>query len=719
MANQPNESFIDNWAYLKTELGWLDRMLMMALSRYRQDKKEVDRVAQSKADKASSHWWKGVISLDGKTAYDEHRPNAKINTDRIINGDPKSPNKAGKSNKITISAKKTGYQQQLDARLTASRNKGIIIALPWFRDRLKLSLFEKNLVIMALAPEVNRRYARLYRYLQSQDDNHLVSDLPTVELVLRLLCRNDVEWRRARTSFHPDAPLMRHGLLMILNDSHDPFLNATLRLSDDFVDHLLAETPKPNLMEQLLASTTSPPEHHPSNQYSDQLPSPFPIEFSQEFSVSPSSNGFQGEAGLNVNNSLIGSDENGISPEKEVSDGSMVQSHVGKNVAQDSTLSAKTAGQAMTTSAENGRSSPGAPTWTDLVVAPELKALLQHLSHRLTLHKAIQEQWDSTQLANKAVNRSANRGIHPGLITIFAGASGTGKRLAAQILANDLATTVHYVDLADVMDFDYFQLLDELESLSPSVAPSVVMIHSADRWLSRTATLPDSRLNQFLTHRRKRLGLTIFSLERGESVAQVWQQQVDQSMLFALPTQEQRLTLWTQAFPPKTKTSVTIDWTVLSQIELSGGAIEAIAYDALVRMMADGATTLKMEHLVAALHWQKLSDSTIQDFVDGCKLARKRTLAKQAKAKSSKTKQTVKSTKSKSAPKSTAKKPANKRARRSKTSKAGVDDASLSDPLVPDETTASADADEANAEILAAESQATSPADSTVQTPTS
>ena len=82
MAHQSNDGFTDNWAYLKTELSWLDRMLMMALSRYRQDKKEVDRIAQSKADKVSSHWWKGVISLDGKVAYDEHRPNSKTSTSK-------------------------------------------------------------------------------------------------------------------------------------------------------------------------------------------------------------------------------------------------------------------------------------------------------------------------------------------------------------------------------------------------------------------------------------------------------------------------------------------------------------------------------------------------------------------------------------------------------------------------------------------------------------
>ena len=51
---------------------------------------------------------------------------------------------------------------------------------------------------MALAPEINRRYGRLYHYLQTGQDKATASDLPTVDLVLRLLCRNDLERRRAR-----------------------------------------------------------------------------------------------------------------------------------------------------------------------------------------------------------------------------------------------------------------------------------------------------------------------------------------------------------------------------------------------------------------------------------------------------------------------------------------------------------------------------------------
>ena len=190
-------------------------------------------------------------------------------------------------------------------------------------------------------------------------------------------------------------------------------------------------------------------------------------------------------------------------------------------------------------------------------------------------------------------------------------------------------------------------------------------------------------------------------------------------MPFTGPTVDQRLTLWQRAFPPKTNVSVKVDWGILSQITLSGGDIEAIAHDALIRMIAEGTATLKIEHLVAALKWHHISDTTIQTFVDDCKLARKRALAAKAKMNASSAKRSsAKATKAKSvSKKSTPKKSTRKHPRRTKTSKTGVEDANLSDPLVPDETPSSPTADESNPE-LSPEIQPTSPIDSTVQTPT-
>lgn len=224
MPSDQAEGFIDNWAYLKTELRWLDQVLMLAVTRQRKDHTDVERIAQSKADRATSAWWKGIISTDGKAVYDEHR----------------QPTQPGK----------TSYQQQLEGKIQASYHNGIVLALPTLRDRLGLTVFEKNLVLMSLAPEVNRRYARLYRYLQ--EDNPHTTDLPTIDLILRLLCRNDDEWRVARHRLVSDSPLLHHKLLQFCPDPADSLLNCYLKLTEPLVNYLLAEQPNPEALDQLL-----------------------------------------------------------------------------------------------------------------------------------------------------------------------------------------------------------------------------------------------------------------------------------------------------------------------------------------------------------------------------------------------------------------------------------------------------------------------------------
>lgn len=672
MANQPNEGFTDNWAYLKTELSWLDRMLMMALSRYRQDKKEVDRVAQSKADKVSSHWWKGVISLDGKVAYDEHRPNSNVGK----SAKSVKPSGASKqSTKVTVSTAKIGYQQQLDARLKMSHNNGIVLALPWFRDRLKLSLFEKNLVLMTLAPEVNRRYARLYRYLQSQDENP-VTDLPTVELVLRLLCRNDAEWRRARTAFHPDAPLMRHGLLMSLNDSHDPFLNATLRLSDDFVDCLLSETPDPSLMDALLA----PPAPLTNRHQPWPLPGQIPVEFSQELSIDHSPLPDKIERLSTSHPALIPS----TSPEELTGADPTEKTNLG-------------------TPAEQSDAS-GSLTWDDLIIAPTVKAALKHLGHRLSFHDTVQQRWQKRSLSPHTVS--------PGLVALFEGPTGTGKTLAARVLAHTLSSTVYCVDLASVMDIDYFQLLDEIDNASPTV----LLVKSSEQWLSRNSAMPQSRLKHFLGQRHKQSGLTIFTVDHKASVEQSWHACIDQTITFPLPAANERQALWKQAFPQKQKFSLKIDWTVLSNVVLSGQDIEAIAHDAMIRMLADGSARIKLNHLVEAMRWHHVADDTIQAFIDDCKLARKRALAAQSSAKASPAKSAKATSAKKAKRKAATPSSSGKRRRTTKAKQSAMEASVIPEATVAEEVEPDTNAETANPTHQTA--QTLEPIDSTIQTPT-
>ena len=223
MLHNLAETFADNWAYLRAELHWLDRLLMAAVARQRQDNKDLDRLSQSRADRVTSHWWKGVIALDCEISHDEVR----------------KPQRQPKIN----------YQQQLDMRILASAQQGVALGLPQLRDCLKLSNFEKNLVVLAIAPEINRRYARLYRYLQGEDA--VASDLPTIDLALRLLCRTDSEWRTARTCL--TATLLRqHGLLRLLPSEAETLLSQSIQLDRACVDYLLAEQPLTSALDALL-----------------------------------------------------------------------------------------------------------------------------------------------------------------------------------------------------------------------------------------------------------------------------------------------------------------------------------------------------------------------------------------------------------------------------------------------------------------------------------
>ena len=233
--------FTDNWAYLKAELQWLDRVLMLAVARQRKETKEVDRVAQSKADRATSHWWKGVVALEGNISYDEHRPT------------PQSSNPQQSSN----TAAKPTHQQQMEQRIKASRDRGVVLALPVLCDRLCLTPFEKNLVLMSLAPELNRRYGRLYHFLQGEDPTDK-TDLPSLDLVLRLLCRNDSEWRVARNHIVGRSPLTQYNLLRLLPNAGETRLNSSLKLHEALVDYLIAEQPTAGMLEALLQTAKTP-----------------------------------------------------------------------------------------------------------------------------------------------------------------------------------------------------------------------------------------------------------------------------------------------------------------------------------------------------------------------------------------------------------------------------------------------------------------------------
>ena len=112
--------------------------------------------------------------------------------------------------------------------------------LQWLQSTYGLSDFDLDVIVVALAPEVDLRYERLYAYVQ--DD--VTKKRPTVDLALNLLCSSAEEKIEERTRFAADAPLIQHGLIHLLADPHQdqpPLLARYLKLDEQIVRLLLGD----------------------------------------------------------------------------------------------------------------------------------------------------------------------------------------------------------------------------------------------------------------------------------------------------------------------------------------------------------------------------------------------------------------------------------------------------------------------------------------------
>jgi ATPase family associated with various cellular activities (AAA) len=110
--------------------------------------------------------------------------------------------------------------------------------LGWISQAFGLSEFDADVLLVALAPELDLRYGRLYAYLQ--DDVSLRR--PTVDLALNLLCADAGEKLAARARFAPDAPLVDKRVLSLIPDPNrpePPLLSRFLKVDDQIVAVLL------------------------------------------------------------------------------------------------------------------------------------------------------------------------------------------------------------------------------------------------------------------------------------------------------------------------------------------------------------------------------------------------------------------------------------------------------------------------------------------------
>jgi hypothetical protein len=146
----------------------------------------------------------------------------------------------------------------IERRERASTERGVALRLAALRRTFELDRFDVDALLTCMAVELDLRYERLYAYLQ--DD--VTKKKPTVDLVLNLLCASIDAKLAGRERFAPNAPLVRHGLLEITEDTaqgHSPLLARFLRVSDRVVLYLLGSDEPDARIRSYVESVTHAP----------------------------------------------------------------------------------------------------------------------------------------------------------------------------------------------------------------------------------------------------------------------------------------------------------------------------------------------------------------------------------------------------------------------------------------------------------------------------
>ena len=203
-----------------------------------------------------------------------------------------------------------------------------------------------------------------------------------------------------------------------------------------------------------------------------------------------------------------------------------------------------------------------------------------------------------------------------GLSCLFSGPPGTGKTMAAQVIARRIGYDVYRIDLSQVVNKYIGETEKNLSKVFDEAQRSKVVLFfdEADTLFGRRSEVKDAHdryANIETGYLLQRLetyeGLAILATNLQRNLDEAFLRRLQVTAEFPIPGVVERRTIWEKLLPPMEPDS-DLDLTLLSQrFEVAGGDIRNAIFTALL-LAADDSSPLAMRHLVLGL-WRELQKS--------------------------------------------------------------------------------------------------------------
>ncbi|GAA2997519.1 ATP-binding protein [Actinokineospora diospyrosa] len=255
--------------------------------------------------------------------------------------------------------------------------------------------------------------------------------------------------------------------------------------------------------------------------------------------------------------------------------------------------------------------------WDDLVLPDATRNQLRELARRARLRDRVLGEW--------RMRPGGGRGR--GVVALFAGESGTGKTMSAEVVAAAIGMELYVVNLATVVDKYLGETEKNLERIFTEAerVQGVLLFDEADAVFGKRSKISDARdryanlESAYLLSRLESFGgVAVLTTNLRSNVDEAFTRRLDVIAEFALPDAAQRAALWDRCLGTAMPRADDIDLAVCAdRFELAGGSIRACAISAAYAAAADD-RPVAMADLVAAvrLEYRKLGRLVLDDEFD-------------------------------------------------------------------------------------------------------
>jgi AAA+ superfamily predicted ATPase len=241
--------------------------------------------------------------------------------------------------------------------------------------------------------------------------------------------------------------------------------------------------------------------------------------------------------------------------------------------------------------------------WNDLVLPDETKLLLKQIAEQVPNRHKVYDDWGFRQ--------KMSRGL--GISVLFAGASGTGKTMAAEVLAKELELNLYRIDLSAVISKYIGETEKNLRKVFDAAEDggTLLFFDEADALFGKRSEVKDShdrfantQVADLLQRMEAYSGLAILATNMKSALDQAFLRRLRFIVNFTFPGAAERKLIWQKAFTGKVFKPETrqgdLDFDRLSQFNLTGGNIHSIALNAAF-LAAQNNEYVTMCHVIQAV----------------------------------------------------------------------------------------------------------------------